>query len=487
MKSAVKGRILVVDDDAAMRSLLEEFLKQEGYQVRSYPLAQQALKLFELKPDQEEKPVFDIVISDMKMPEMDGMEFLRRLRTADSDVPVVLITAFGSVEEALQAIRAGAYDYVVKPFKLGELAVTVGRAMDYRRLKEDNQSLREQVAGTWRLDQMIGKSPAMRAVFDLVQRVAQATANVLITGESGTGKEMVARAIHRGGPRANKPFIAINCTAVPETLLESEFFGHAKGSFTGAVQRKRGLFEEANGGTLFLDEIGDMDLALQSKILRAIQERKIRPVGENQSREIDVRIIAATHKDLKKAVKEGRFREDLYYRLSVIPMAIPALKERKEDIPILAQHFVRKYAAVNGTRITGFTQAAMAKLVSMRWEGNVRELENLVERLVVLSPGPEIADSDLPSHEAASPELFFEGAIGDFPTLDGLERRYIEVVLKKTQGRKQPAAEILGIDRRTLYRKEREYGFVDASAPEPNDDEDAGGEEAMHVVPHAGH
>jgi DNA-binding NtrC family response regulator len=277
---------------------------------------------------------------------------------------------------------------------------------------------------------------------------------------------MVARAIHETGPRASKPFVAINCTAIPETLLESELFGHAKGSFTGAIQRKRGLFEEAAGGTLFLDEIGDMNVALQSKLLRVLQEKKVRAVGENVARDVDVRIIAATHKDLKAAIRDARFREDLFYRLSVIPIVIPPLRQRPDDIPLLADHFLKKFAATNNVKVKGFTKRATAKLVKMRWEGNVRELENLIERATVLSTAELIDEGDIPTPETANAEQFFGSAIADFPTVEQLERRYIEVVLEKTAGRKDKAAQILGINRRTLYRKEREYGLIAHDAPE---------------------
>ncbi len=313
---------------------------------------------------------------------------------------------------------------------------------------------------------VIGKSASMKAIFDLVSRVSQATANVLVTGESGSGKEMIARAIHQGGPRSAKPFIAINCTAIPEALLESELFGHAKGSFTGAIQRKRGLFEDAEGGTLFLDEIGDMNPLLQSKLLRVIQERKVRAVGDNVDKPVDVRIIAATHKDLKAAIREGRFREDLYYRLRVIPIVIPSLRYRRDDIPLLAEHFLKKYSAVNNSKVKGFSKRAVAKLVEQKWEGNVRELENVVERAVVLCTGTLIDEADIPTPEVQNADSFFSGAIEDFPTVNQLEERYIKVVLEKTAGRKDKAAQILGINRRTLYRKEREYGLVPPDSPE---------------------
>ncbi|MCC7441536.1 MAG: sigma-54-dependent Fis family transcriptional regulator [Bdellovibrionales bacterium] len=462
-----KGRIVIVDDDREMRSLLEDFLGSSGYLVHVFPLASEALEALSpggrLASDQAEGDV-DLIISDIRMPQLDGLDFTTRLQSLRPEVPTVLITAFGSIETAIEAMRRGAFHYVVKPFKLAEMAVNVERAMEHRKLQRDNTALRQEVKRSWSMGGIVGKSPGMKAVFDLVNRVSQATANVLITGESGTGKEMVARAIHESGPRARRAFVAINCTAIPETLLESELFGHAKGSFTGAIQRKRGLFEEADGGTLFLDEIGDMNVQLQSKLLRVIQEKKVRAVGENVDRPVDVRIVAATHKDLKAAIKDGRFREDLYYRLSVIPIVIPPLRHRREDIPLLAEHFLRKYSAANGLRVKGFTQRAIAKLMELRWDGNVRELENVVERAVVLAQAPLIDAAEIPTMEAATAEQFFGSAIGDFPTVEQLEKRYIQVVLEKTGGRKDKAAQILGFNRRTLYRKEREYGLVEAGA-----------------------
>jgi two-component system response regulator HydG len=349
------------------------------------------------------------------------------------------------------------------------MAINVERAKEKQRLIRDNKALREEVQKSWSLGSIVGKSPGMKAVFDLVTRVSQVTSNVLVMGESGTGKELVARAIHEGGPRAKKPFIAINCSAIPEALLESELFGHAKGSFTGAIQKKLGLFEEAEGGTLFLDEIGDMNVQLQAKLLRVIQERKLRAVGDNQVTDIDVRIIAATHKDMKAAMKEGRFREDLFYRLSVIPIVIPPLRDRREDIPLLAEHFLKKFVAANNIKMSGFTKEAMSLLMSMRWEGNVRELENLIERAVVLSPGPMIQASDFPAVHVDLSEDAFVQSTTDFPALEQLEKRYIRAVLDKTGGRKDQAAQILGISRRTLYRKEREYGWV-SSDPDSNDE-----------------
>ncbi|MBC7384711.1 MAG: sigma-54-dependent Fis family transcriptional regulator [Cryobacterium sp.] len=460
-----KGRILIVDDELEMRSLLDDFFTSQGYLVHSFELASEALAALgeggKLAVTEDEGDI-DAVISDIRMPQIDGLDFTQRLKVLRPEIPVILITAFGSIDTAIDAMKRGAFHYVVKPFKLAEMQVNLERATEHRKLLRDNTVLRQEVKRSWGMAGVLGKSPGMRAVFDLVARVAQATANVLIIGESGTGKEMVARAIHETGPRARKPFVAINCTAIPESLLESELFGHAKGSFTGAIQRKRGLFEEAEGGTLFLDEIGDMNVALQSKLLRVIQERKVRAVGENIPRDVDVRIIAATHKDLKLAMKDERFREDLFYRLSVIPISIPPLRHRQEDIPQLAEHFLKKYAAMNHSNVRGFTKRAISKLLGMRWEGNVRELENVVERAVVLATQPLLDEMDIPTQEGETMDAFFGSATSELPTVDELEKKYILMVLEKTAGRRDKAAQILGMNRRTLYRKLHDYGVVTA-------------------------
>ncbi len=453
------GRIIVVDDDVDMGSLLEDFLSNVGYDVSVFKVPSQALQAV-----QEEGEAIDLVITDLRMPEMNGIEMIERVLALQPKIPVILVTAFGSVETAVKAIRNGAYDYIVKPFKLGEISIVVDRAVNYRLLQKENRVLRNEVQRNWSLGNIIGKSRSMQQVLDLVKRISRATANVLITGESGTGKEVIARAIHENGPRADKNFVAVNCAAIPEALLESELFGHARGAFTGAIAKKRGLFEEADGGTIFLDEIGDLDLALQAKLLRVIQERTIRPVGETVSRAIDVRIIAATHRDLKDLISQNRFREDLYYRLSVIPIALPPLRERSEDIPLLANYFLAKYASGNGSLAKGFTKAALARLMQMKWEGNVRELENVIERAVVLSTESLIDVEDLPSPELISSETFFQQATADLPTIAELEHRYIKWILDKTGGRKEKASHILGINRRTLYRKEREAGWVHASS-----------------------
>jgi two-component system response regulator HydG len=462
-----KGFIVVIDDDPEMRALLVDHLHMEGYYVRPFSDGKEAMA-FLMGPSLEAQQV-ELVITDLRMPEVDGMAVLRQYRPTHPQVPVIIMTAHASLESAIEGLRRGAFDYMIKPFKLAEITMVIERAIHFGRLQRQNKVLSAEVKRTWNFNEIVGKSPQMKSVFDLIDRVAPAASSVLITGESGTGKEVVARAIHSRSPRATKPFVAINVTAIPDTLLESELFGHLKGSFTGAVVDKKGLFEEADGGTLFLDEIGDMDLSLQAKLLRVLQERKIKPVGSNQMKDINVRVLAATHKDLKKAIVNGTFREDLYYRLAVIPVVLPPLRHRPEDIPLLAQHFLQKYSVLNGGRALGFSQAALQKLMGMPWAGNVRELENLIERVVVLTQHPIIQAEDIPTTEDQGVENFFGNATSDLPTLEQLEKRYMRLVLEKTGGKKEKAASILGINRRTLYRKEREYGFVSEDEVGPQD------------------
>lgn len=454
-----KPLILVVDDDIQMTSVLKEFFEARGSQVVTYSSALaawedlKAPKLFAVEDVR-------LILTDLRMPGMDGLSFIEKCHAEFPRLPIILMTAFGSIENAIEATKRGAFHYITKPFKLNEVSLIVDRALLMGKLALENSMLRREFRHSQSFAGIIGKSAAMQDVFDLIRRVAGSQANVLVQGESGTGKEIVARAIHQQGPRAGKPFVAINVTSIPDTLLESELFGHAKGSFTGAYQAKKGLFEEADGGTLFLDEIGDMDMALQAKLLRAIQERKIRAVGDNRERTVDVRIITATHKNLKAAIRDGRFREDLYYRLSVIPILIPPLRHRVEDIPLLAAHFLDKFNSLNGARIEGFSREAMQQLMQLPWEGNVRELENVIERAVVLCRGREIAKSDLPTGENQNAEGLFAQITEELPTLEDLEKRYIRFVLDKTGGKKERAAHILGVNRRTLYRKERDYGWV---------------------------
>lgn len=459
-----QGFIVVVDDDPQMRSLLVDHLELTNYQVQAFDDGLAAMK-FILGNDPQSAQI-DLIITDLRMPEMDGLSVLRQVKPQRPHIPVVIMTAHASVESAIEGLRKGAFDYIVKPFKLAEISYVIERAISYGRLQRQNKTLATELKKTWSKSDIIGKSQAMQTVFEMIERVAPAQSNVLITGESGSGKEIVAKAIHNLSNRSKKPFIAINCTSIPEALLESELFGHAKGSFTGAIERKIGLFEEAQGGTLFLDEIGDMDISLQAKLLRVLQERKIKPVGDTQMKDIDVRIIAATHKDLKKSIQEGNFREDLYYRLSVIPIVVPPLRHRPDDIPLLCQYFLNKYCVINNKLITGFSFEAMQKLMSLPWPGNVRELENLVERLVVLTPHSVIQPSDLPASDRKNPESFYGDAIQDSPTLEQLEKRYIQAVIEKTGGKKEKTAQILGINRRTLYRKLKDYNLTSESEDE---------------------
>jgi DNA-binding NtrC family response regulator len=435
--------ILIVDDDLAMRELLVSLFREHGYRAESEARADAALA----RLGEEE---FDVVLSDIRMPGKSGIEMVGDVRRLRSATPVILMTAFGSVDSAVEAMRAGAFDYVTKPFEPEAVLFAVERAIERRALEEENQTLRRAVERTASFGDLIGASPAMRDIAALIRKVAHNRSSVLLTGESGTGKEVVARTIHFHGSRRTQPFVPINCTAIPEGLLESELFGHVRGAFTGAHATKRGLFEKANGGTLFLDEIGDLGLGLQSKLLRVLQDREVRPVGGNQSVRVDVRIISATNRDLQKEMAEGRFREDLYYRLAVIPIEIPPLRERPEDVPALAEVFLRKH----GEGRHRLTPEAMDRLLSQPWRGNARELENVIERAVVLAEGDEIGPEALPIGQPTEAR----GGIGRVLagrslTLHELEEAYIDEVLRRTGGNKVRAARILGIDRKTLYRR----------------------------------
>jgi two-component system, NtrC family, response regulator AtoC len=392
---------------------------------------------------------FDAVLTDVVMGDVDGLAVLRESQRLHPRTRVILMTAFGSLESAIAALREGAADYLTKPFKMAEVSVAVRRALDEVRLREENTRLRDEVGERYRLERMLGNSPAMKAVLEQVTEVAVSAATVLLLGESGTGKELVARAIHWNGPRAGSPFVPVNCAAIPDALLESELFGHEKGSFTGATQRRHGLVAEADGGTLFLDEIAEMPLALQAKLQRVLQDRTVRPVGAREEIAVDVRVIAATNRDLQDLVRAGRFREDLYYRLAVIPIRLPSLRERPDDIPLLAAQFVERAAATLGKRIDGFDDEAEAWLAQHRWPGNVRELENVVERAVTLARGPRIVLGDLKIEFASG----VAPSAGPRPTLAELEREYIRRVLQETKGDKRAAARILGVSVRTLQRR----------------------------------
>ncbi|MFQ5515542.1 MAG: sigma-54-dependent transcriptional regulator [Myxococcota bacterium] len=441
--------VLVVDDDAAMQEMLVSLLEDQGLHATAVGKADEAL---EKLCDHE----FDAVISDIRMPGKDGVTLLGEIRELRPSTPVILMTAFGSIDSAVAAMQAGAFDYFTKPFKRDQVLVSLERAFEHRALEDENRRLRRAVDQTSSFGDLIGQSPAMREIFALIRKVANNRSNVLITGASGTGKEVVARTLHFVGSRASKPFVPVNCTAIPEGLLESELFGHVRGAFTGAHATKRGLFEEANGGTLFLDEIGDMGPGLQSKLLRVLQDGEVRPVGGNRSVAVDVRIIAATNKDLQAEMEAGRFRQDLFYRLNVIPIHIPPLHERKQDIPPLVEAFLRKHSG--GERRT-ISPEAMRVLMERRWEGNARELENVIERALALSEQRELQVEDLPltsMGQAAAPrtdESLLKGALESKLTLRELEDRYIDAILESTGGNKVQAARILGINRRTLYRR----------------------------------
>ena len=442
-------KLLVVDDDAAMRQMLASLFRERGYPVEEAASADEAL-------ERTRETEFDAVLSDIKMPGKTGIEMVGELRRIRPATPVVLMTAFGSIDSAVEAMRAGAFDYITKPFEPEAVLLTVERALERRALEEENRRLRRAVDQTASLGDLIGESSAMREIFALIKKVAHGRSSVLITGESGTGKEVVARTIHYHGAREEKPFIPINCTAIPEGLLESELFGHVRGAFTGAHASKRGLFEKANGGTLFLDEIGDMGLPLQGKLLRVLQDREIRPVGGTQSVRVDVRIITATNKDLEREMAAGAFREDLYYRLNVIPIQIPPLRDRPDDVPALVEAFMRRHA--EGRRRT-ISPAALKALRARQWKGNARELENVIERALVLSDAAELGVDDLPFYgdeersAADSGQGLLCSAGGQRLSLREIENLYIGQILEVTGGNKVQAAKILGIDRKTLYRR----------------------------------
>ncbi|RMF91368.1 MAG: sigma-54-dependent Fis family transcriptional regulator, partial [Nitrospinota bacterium] len=376
------------------------------------------------------------------------------------DTMVVMMTAFGSVDSAVEAMKAGAYDYLSKPFKIEELLLILERALEKWRLHKEVTSLRHEVWGRYQFDNLIGKSKSMQDLFELIQRIAKAKTTVLIYGKSGTGKELVAKAIHYNSPRREKPFVTVNCAALPESLLESELFGHVKGAFTGATSNRKGLFEEATGGTVFLDEIGEISPALQVKLLRVLQEGEVKRVGQTSSIKVDFRLIAATNRDLSEAVRQGTFREDLYYRLNVISLSLPELKDRKEDIPLLANHFVKKYARQAQSPVEGISKEAMDLLLRYPWPGNVRELENVIERAVTLGKGPLITPEDLPDLVREEHRQEYEALLEGDLSLEELEKEYIRRTLQKTRGHQTKTAAILGIDRRTLYRKIRKYGLL---------------------------
>jgi two-component system response regulator HydG len=457
------GRILVVDDEANARGALVELLREEGYSVEGAADGFKALgKLAEFAPD--------LVLTDLKMPGMDGIELLKKVHEHDRETIVVVMTAFGAVETAVAAMRAGASDYLTKPVNVVELSCVVSRELAQRRVRAEAGLLRARLAERYGLKNMVGDSAPMQEVFKVVEQVAGARASVLITGESGTGKELVAAAIHEKSPRAKGPFVKLHCAALAESILESELFGHERGAFTGAAARRDGRFFQANGGTLFLDEIGEISPAVQVKLLRFLQEREFERVGGNDTITVDVRIIAATNRDLKQRVSEGKFREDLFYRLNVINIEMPPLRARSSDILLLAGHFLRKFAAENGKTISGFATDALTRLTSYGWPGNVRELENVVERAVVLCRAAEITGGELPPN--LLPAQAGDGIQIPGATMDAVERYTITKTLESTGGSTTRAAEILGISVRKIQYKLHEYQSAPRSARDAIGDKD---------------
>jgi DNA-binding NtrC family response regulator len=443
----VTTRVLVAEDDRVARDLLCEILRGEGHEVEAVDDGAGAI-------ERAQAGRYDLVVSDVRMERSSGLDVLKAFTQKAPATPVILITAFGDVTGAMEAIQHGAYDYVSKPFNVEELKLTGGRALERKRLVAEQKTVPSDTKTG--LQDIVGKSPVMLEVYKLVARVAGSTATVLVQGESGTGKELVARAIHPHSPRAAAPFVPVNCTALTESLLESELFGHAKGAFTGAVAAKRGLFEMANGGTLFLDEIGDMGPKMQAQLLRTLQDGEVRPVGGSESIRVDVRLVCATNKDLDEEVKAARFREDLYFRINVVTVGLPPLRDRPEDVPILVGHVLHKLARRERREPAALSPEALKLLSGYAWPGNVRELENAIERAVAVAKGNVILPSDLPPEVGGAPSPGGSDGEGDIvadrPTLAELERRYIQLVLAESGGNKKKAAEKLGIDRRTLYR-----------------------------------
>jgi len=451
-----KNTILVVDDDLAHRTMLRTLLGGWRYDIAEADDGQRAIEAVHQKP-------FDLILMDIRMIKVSGLEALSEIKRFNPSIPVVIMTAYASVETAVKALKEGAYDYLTKPLDFDELKLTIERAMEHTRLKEENRYLRESLAAQFDRKNLIGRSPAMTKLMDTIAQVAPSEATVLIAGESGTGKEMIAGAIHFNSLRKNGPFVKINCAAITETLLESELFGHEKGAFTGADRRKEGKFRQAEGGTIFLDEVSEMSPAMQVKLLRVLQEREITRVGGDEVIKVDVRVIAATNKNLIREMESGRFREDLYYRLNVVTINVPPLRERKEDIPLIAQHFLTLFAEKNHKSIKGFTPQAMDRFLKYNWPGNVRELMNAVERGVVLSRSDYLDEEELSlilrNHMPTEEASLLKIRADDMP-LEAVEKEAIVKTLEMAGGNKSEAARRLGITRRTLHTKLKKYGMM---------------------------
>jgi two-component system response regulator HydG len=450
----VRGSVLIVDDDRSMCDALASELVRRGFRATARTSADECLAALAAED-------FNAVVTDIKMRGMDGVALCQRIVGQRPDIPVIVMTAFGSLDAAIAAIRAGAYDFLTKPLEADALVLALDRAIQTRALREEVRELRRAVADARKFDELLGASAPMRALFDRLERAAESDASVLITGETGTGKELVARALHARGRRRGGPFQALNCAALPESLLESELFGHARGAFTDAKTAHAGLFVRASGGTLFLDEVGDMPLALQPKLLRAIQERTVRPVGSDAEVPFDARLVTATHRDLEAAIEEQRFRDDLYFRINVVHISVPPLRARRGDILLLAQSFLERFAARAEKKVGGVSSPAAERLLAYGWPGNVRELQNCIESAVALTRHDQLLVEDLPE-SVRSPRSSHLVIASDDPTeivpLDELERRYILRVVESVHGNKAMAARLLGLDRKTLYRKLERYG-----------------------------
>jgi len=448
-----KANIMVIDDEESMCKFMQIMLQKEGYDVITSQSSYQALNLLKQKN-------YDLVIADLMMPELNGLELLSRVKSLDPDASFIVMTAYASVDTAIEALKKGAYDYLTKPFKVDEIRIAVKKALEQKRITRENISLKKQLKREFGFDNFIGMSPQVLEMKKMAQRVAQSDSTVLIQGESGTGKELVAKAIPYCSARTDKPFVSINCAAIPETLLESELFGHLKGAFTGAIKEKEGLLKTADGGTFFLDEIATTSQAIQVKLLRVLEEKEMIPVGGTKPVEIDVRLITATNADLEQEVKMGRFRPDLFYRLNVFLITIPPLRERKDDIKLLVCHFIRKYCERLKSKEKKISEEAMRRLISYSWPGNARELENAMERAVLLARSSEITQNELPEKilENELPKLVEQPKLEN-PTLEEIEKAYIYWVLNNAGWHKSKASQILGIDSSTLYRKIEKYGL----------------------------
>ncbi len=458
MAQEPKAKILVVDDEESMREFLDIMLSKEGYSVRTADCYDRAIEILSGES-------FDVVISDIKMPEVSGIELLREIHTIDAGTAVIMITAYASLDSAVSALRQGASDYITKPFEVNQVKFAIKRALENKRLKDENRILKEQVrtGGGPGIEEFIGQSKSIEEIKDFVRKIAPTDSSVLITGESGTGKDLIARAIHRLSPRSDGPFVAINCGALPEHLLESELFGHVKGSFTGAIRDKEGLFSAAAGGSLFLDEIATASQGIQVKLLRALEQKEITPVGSTKPFHVDVRLLAATNANLAQMASNKEFREDLFYRLNVFHIHIPPLRERQDDIVLIAESILDRLAARTGERKKKFTAKAEEILKNSVWKGNVRELENVLERALLMAEGDTIGAKALPEQfreetpsQKKAPAL---DSCGDLPSMETIEKAYIYWVLESTGWKKTQAAEILGIDASTLYRKIEKYGL----------------------------